>query len=112
MNLSAFELKAAQDHLALFGVCHTEESDGLLDGTILLLGPKEPGFWANLTQSPEFLDGAPDPVDRWSHRVITTLANRFNGTALFPVRKASSPLHQLGTAQRVGMELAYRAFGP
>jgi hypothetical protein len=34
--------------------------------------------------SPEFSDGAPDPLDRWSARVIGPLAQRFGGQALFP----------------------------
>ena len=41
--------------------------------TLLLLGPAEPGFWAHLTSAPEW-DGAPDPVDRWSRRVIGRIA--------------------------------------
>lgn len=53
-------------------------------GTLLLLGPAEPGFWPHLTAQPEWEDGAPDPVDRWSWRVIRALAADLGGTALFP----------------------------
>lgn len=51
--------------------------------TLLLLGPKEPGFWPHLTSQPEW-DGRPDPVDRWSRRVIGRLACAIGAKALFP----------------------------
>jgi hypothetical protein len=50
--------------------------------TLILLGPLEPGFWARITASPEY--SAPDPVDHWSSRVITSLARDVGATALFP----------------------------
>jgi len=61
-------------------------SGALYDGaeTILLLSPAEPGFWAHLKASPEWADGRPDPIDRWSERVIGALAKRYCGRALFP----------------------------
>ncbi|WP_236045136.1 MULTISPECIES: ferredoxin [Pseudooceanicola] len=59
---------------------------GLPPGTrsLLLLSPDEPAFWPVFTAAPEWLDGAPDPMDRWSRRVIGTLAERCHATALFP----------------------------
>jgi hypothetical protein len=54
------------------------------DATILLLGPREPGFWPAFTASPEYADGAPDPLDRWSKRLIGALAAEWGGTAVFP----------------------------
>ena len=35
-------------------------------GTLILLGPHEPRFWTAFAESPEYRDGAPDPLDRWS----------------------------------------------
>jgi len=52
--------------------------------TILLLSPLEPGFWAHATGQPEFSDGHPDPLDRWSKRVIAALATAHQGRAIFP----------------------------
>ncbi len=52
--------------------------------TLLLLSPQEPQFWPAFTASPEYLDGAPEPMDRWSTRVIGQLAQDFGGQALFP----------------------------
>jgi epoxyqueuosine reductase len=48
------------------------------------LSPLEPGFWDARSSDPEFTDGLPDPLDRWSTRVITRIAQEFDGEALFP----------------------------
>ena len=72
-------LPAAQAaQLDIFGALH-EGGD-----TVVLLGPHEPGFWATFSGSPEYADGAPDPLDRWSKRVIRPLAQAWGGAALFP----------------------------
>jgi hypothetical protein len=53
-------------------------------GTLLLLGPKEPGFWADFKTGSEWQDGKPDPMDRWSRRVIGKLACDLGAKAVFP----------------------------
>lgn len=79
-------IRAQAHHLDIFGAFHPEPDDLAPEGTktLVLLGPHEPGFWPMITATPEFRDGAPDPVDRWSHRTIHMLADEFGGTALFP----------------------------
>lgn len=59
---------------------------GLHEGsdTILLLGPDEPEFWSVFQASSELKDNAPDPLDRWSKRVIGQLATTFGGTGIYP----------------------------
>ncbi|PTV95718.1 hypothetical protein C8J27_10345 [Rhodobacter aestuarii] len=52
--------------------------------TILLLAPDEPGFWPHVTAQPEFADGARDPLDRWSRRVIEAMATAHGGRAILP----------------------------
>ncbi|MCC5963318.1 MAG: ferredoxin [Rhodobacteraceae bacterium] len=52
--------------------------------TLLLLAPDGPRFWSELVASPEYADGRPDPVDRWSRRVIDTLAAELGARALYP----------------------------
>lgn len=42
------------------------------------------GFWAVFTASPEYSDGAPHPVDRWSKRIIGVLAETFGTATAFP----------------------------
>nr|WP_245216344.1 ferredoxin [Sagittula salina] len=53
-------------------------------GTLLLIGPDEPRFWPLFAAAPEYTDGAPDPMDRWSKRILPALAAPYGGTALFP----------------------------
>ncbi|MEN8891731.1 ferredoxin [Planktotalea arctica] len=76
--LEQIEKAARRAHLAVFGALHEGED------TIILLGPHEPGFWAHVEAEPEFHDGARDPLDRFSRRVITALARELIGTAVFP----------------------------
>ena len=43
-----------------------------------------PDFWPVFTRSPEYHDGDPDPIDRWSTRVLGDLAKRFCADMVFP----------------------------
>ena len=53
--------------------------------TRVLLGPDEPGgFWDVFQASPEALDRAPDPMNRWSERVINDLATKLDAVAEYP----------------------------
>ena len=85
-SLDAIRKLASKDHLEPLGALHLSEEDYELagTGTLVLLGPKEPGFWPMLTSAPEFLDRQPDPIDRWSHRVIREMASTLSGKAYFP----------------------------
>jgi hypothetical protein len=86
VTLTDIEAAAGHRGLAVFGAFHPEAGDEVPEGTatLVLLGPSEPGFWPRVAKAPEFLDGAPDPLDRWSARVIGDLARDFQATALFP----------------------------
>lgn len=78
--MTDFAAEAAEHDLALIGAAPDAETCG----SILLLGPREPGFWPAFTASPEFHDGRADPLDRWSKRVIGGLAFAWGGDAAFP----------------------------
>lgn len=124
-DLAQIEEACAAQLLANFGAFHPRPDDLAPDGigTIILLGPQEPGFWEMFTQSPEYLDGAPDPIDRWSLRVITGLAQDLRAEAYFPFggppyqpfirwahasgRAFASPLGLL-VHDRAGMMVSYR----
>lgn len=84
--LARIEAGAAPHHLAVFGGFHPTSRDSTPAGTrtLLLFGPQEPGFWPHVSRQPEFLDQRPDPMDRWSARVMTALARQFDSQALFP----------------------------
>ncbi len=90
VTLDAIAAAAGAERLAVFGAFHPGPDD-MADGagTIVLLGPDEPGFWTHVTAAPEFAGAAPHPLDRWSVRVIGTLAGRFGARAVFPF--AGSP---------------------
>lgn len=82
-TLDTIARAAAPHHLDVFGtVAWPETPEGI--GTLVLLGPREPGFWPAFTASPEYADRAPDPMDRWSSRVIGDLAHALRATAFFP----------------------------
>ncbi len=84
MTYDTIRQRAARDHLDIFGAFHTAPEDGCTPGTMILLSPLEPGFWTHVSCAPEFSDGAPDPIDRWSSRVVGALAETLGGSAHFP----------------------------
>ena len=86
MRFTEIAARLAKDHLAIFGAFHPGPEDRAPEGTgtLMLLGPREPGFWAHVTVQPEFVDGQPDPMDRWSTRVIARLAADLGAYAIFP----------------------------
>ena len=67
---------ARPEGLAVLGAFHPGPADGAPAGcgTLVLLGPDGPEFWAVFQAAPESRDGAPDPLNRWSERVIGGLA--------------------------------------
>jgi hypothetical protein len=86
MDLEAVAAAAGADGLAVLGAFHPQPADAAPDGcgTLALLGPDEPRFWALFAASPERGDGGRDPLDRWSTRVIGALAGRLGARAVFP----------------------------
>ncbi|WP_395541785.1 ferredoxin [Neotabrizicola sp. sgz301269] len=84
--LPEIEAALAAHHLALLGGFAVDPGDEDFPSgtrTLLLIGPGGPGYWPHLKAQSEW-DGAPDPVDRWSRRVIGRLACDLGGKALFP----------------------------
>ena len=60
------------------------QPDGRESRTLVLIGNHAGGFWSSFQAAPEAQDGRPDPLNRWSERVIGGLAADFGGLALFP----------------------------
>jgi len=118
MNYEQIERAARDCELIVVGALHPEDG-----GTALLLGPDEPNFWPTFKASQEMQEGAPDPLDRWSKRVIGTLAVQFGANAVFPSdgppyppflqwaldsgRCWSSPVH-LHVHDKAGLFLSFR----
>ncbi|WP_104020357.1 ferredoxin [Roseovarius nitratireducens] len=82
--LSSIATKARGNHLAPLGALHLEPDEVPGFTSLVLLGPAGPDFWPHVTAAPEFADGAPDPLDRWSLRVIGALASDLGARAVFP----------------------------
>lgn len=57
---------------------------GVTAAALVLVGHAGSALWASFSTSPEFFDGHPDPLDRWSRRLGEALALRFGAHALFP----------------------------
>lgn len=107
---------ASNAGLLVMGAVHEEHA------TLILLGAADQ-FWPVFTTSPEAQDGAKDPIDRWSRRVITKIAQRFDAEAEFPFtgppyapfiqwaldsgRAFSSPTGML-VHDEVGLMISYR----
>lgn len=73
---------ASGRHLSVLGALHPTDLPDVQ--TLVMLGPQEPGFWAMFRGTEEFRDGAADPMDRWSTRVIGALAMELGATPYFP----------------------------
>ena len=86
MNYTTLEKAAQARHLTVLGGFHPTSKDMAPAGckTLIMLGPNEPAFWPAFTQSTEWQDGEPDPVDRWSKRVIDRWAEELSAIALYP----------------------------
>ena len=85
MTYADVEQAAAQVGLTVMGAQHPRESGAkqLESGTLILLGAAG-AFWPTLTASPEWKDDQPDPVDRWSKRVIGQLAQDLTAAPHYP----------------------------
>ncbi|NIA68945.1 hypothetical protein HBA54_10105 [Pelagibius litoralis] len=97
-DLSDIARLAGEEGLRLRGAFHCETGDGVppqRDGgesrTLILLGNLGGSLWQQFAASPEAGDGRPDPMNRWSIRIIGGLAVRLDGLALFPF--GGAPYH-------------------
>ncbi len=77
--------------LILFGGFHPEPddrvpalADGQAAGTLFVIGNAGPAMWQAFAASPEAADGAADPLNRWSERLLMALVAAHGGHALFP----------------------------
>jgi len=95
MRESALIGQAAQRGLSVLGAFHRDAADDLPETcqTVVLLGPDEPRFWPLFSASPEASDGKPDPMDRWSARVIGDWAEKIGAAPLFPFGKPDRPFY-------------------
>jgi hypothetical protein len=86
IGYNTLETAANALHLDILGAFHPAKDDPDLAGfeTLVLLGPLEPAFWTYFKTQKEYRDGTPNPVDRWSSRVVSALAAALGGHPFFP----------------------------
>ncbi|MFQ5564142.1 MAG: hypothetical protein ACE5FO_11290 [Parvularculaceae bacterium] len=86
MKLADIGTAIEDSGLAWRGALHPEPGDipdGVAAETIILVGFLGEEGWAVFEASPEAADGAPDPLDRWSARLIGGLARKLGAEPLF-----------------------------
>ncbi|MSU91610.1 ferredoxin [Rhodobacteraceae bacterium 2CG4] len=86
MRTARLDARLAPHGLCVLGSFAPEPGDGLPEGcaALALVGPDGGAMWPVFRAAPEYSDGRPDPLDRWSARVLTAVAAGLDGTALFP----------------------------
>jgi hypothetical protein len=91
MDLPSIERLVAVHGLHLRGGFHPAADDGvppLADGrtpaTLILIGNVGSSLWPAFSSAVEAGDGAPDPLNRWTQRVIGGIAREVGAEPLFP----------------------------
>jgi len=72
----------------------TGEFDGRLSSasSVVLLGFTGGIQWRHFAHAPEAQDRLPDPLDRWSRRIIGALAREFDAFDVYPSASSEAPL--------------------
>ena len=72
--------------LCNLGAFSIDENEKYLSGfsTLVLVGPDEPKFWKLFKCSYEFLNIKVNPLDVWSQRNISSIAEKFDAKPFFP----------------------------
>ncbi len=83
MRLKRIRAAALENGLDVYGAFHPQANDYSQAASIVLLGPSAQ-FWAVFTASETYQDGRPDPIDRWSTRVIPAIAQGLGAKPIFP----------------------------
>ena len=83
MDMAAIEAALGARGLIARGGFHPDPDDGVPGRTLVMVGNAGPEMWRAFAASPEH-GTAPDPLDRWSKRVLGDLAAELGARALFP----------------------------
>src|SRR5687767_9077662 len=60
-------------------------------GTVVLVGNAGPAMWQAFAAH---IDGAPNPLDRWTRRVMEPIAEKFGARAIFPFGEPHWPFQR------------------
>lgn len=94
LDLNAdFAAALAPHGLLLRGGFHPEPGEEGLEGagTVLLVGNAGPAMWEAFAPH---IDGAPDPLNRWTRRVVESIAEAFGVRALYPFGEPNWPFQR------------------
>jgi hypothetical protein len=91
MQLSELQNLLTSQGLTMRGSFHPAAGDGLpppADGrtpaTLILVGDVGGRLWPVFSESAEARDGAADPLDRWTRRIVDDIARHLAATPLYP----------------------------
>jgi len=70
---------------------------GVSAGTVVLLGFTGGLQWEQFRDSAEAHDGEPNPLDRWSRRLIGSLAREFGAVDVYPSGSPTLPFQRLAS---------------
>lgn len=59
-------------------------ASGQTAAQLLMIGSTGPSLWPTFSQSPEFLDGSPNPMDRYTRRILNQIASKNGFDPVFP----------------------------
>ncbi len=93
MELASIRGRIAAAGLAYRGAFHPAEDDAP-GKTLVLVGFVGSGNWPAFADSPEAADGQPNPLDRWSLKVVSGLADDLGATPLFPFGEPFLPFQR------------------
>jgi len=83
-DFAILERRLAEHGLIARGGFHPAPEDGVPGATLVLVGNAGPALWRVFAAAPEARDGAADPLNRWSRRVLGALAMELGAEALYP----------------------------
>ena len=93
-NLKALGLSASGVFKIPAELC-PQGQGALADKPAIMIGNSGGEMWEVLRLSPEFSDGLPNPMNRWTEREITALAHDIGVHAIFPFDEPYWPFQRL-----------------
>jgi len=100
-NFADFNLRLKHFGLICFGGLELSENEcakgyeGFVGQKALLIGNAGPDMWRELSLSAEYGDGAPNPMNRWTKRVLDVISDDYEARAVYPFDEPYWPFQRL-----------------
>lgn len=75
-----------------------EEGEALLGRKAILIGNAGPQMWEAFSDSKEYKDNKPDPMNRWTKRVLDLIADEYQAHVIYPFEKPFWPFQKMAEA--------------